>query len=65
MLKRLIPTAISRIAAIPAVAAALAAAACMLGCDVMEQDVDVYPPYDPPGEEDKEDTAQNLLDESH
>ena len=44
--------------------AVLGIALFMLGCDVMEQDVDVYPPYDPPGEEDEEDTAQNLLDES-
>ena len=45
-------------------AAVLVIAALMPGCDVMDQDVQVYPPGNPPGEEDEEDTAQNLLDES-
>jgi len=44
-------------------AAILAVALWTLGCDVMEQDVEVYPPSNPPGEEDEEDEAQTLDEE--
>ena len=44
-------------------AAALAVVFLMLGCDVMEQDVNVYVPGNPPGEEDEEDKAQTLFEE--
>jgi len=45
------------------VAAILAIAVLMPGCDVMDQDVQVYPPGSAPGEEDEEDTAQTLVQE--
>ena len=41
-------------------AAILMIAVLMPGCDVMDQDVQVYPPGSAPGEEDQEDTAQTL-----
>jgi len=45
------------------VAAILVIAVLMPGCDVMDQDVQVYPPGSAPGEEDEEDTAQTLVQE--
>jgi len=45
--------------------AILGIAFLLLGCDVMEQDVEVHVPGSPPGEEDEETEAQNLLDENH
>ena len=56
MLKRLILVAVMG-------AVVLGAAALMPGCDVMNQDVDVYVPGSPPGEADEEDEAQNIFKE--
>ncbi len=53
MLKRLIA------AAALLVVLGLSAAFGLLGCDVIEQDVEVHVPGNPPGEADEENPAQN------
>jgi len=47
------------------IAAVSAPVALMTGCDVMDQDMDVYIPGSPPGEADEEDTAQTFFEENH
>ena len=46
-----------------AVGAIVWIALVLCGCDVMEQDVEVYVPGNPPGEGDEEDKAQTLFEE--
>jgi hypothetical protein len=62
--RRRLVAAATRVAAVLGIAVVLAAAGFVLGCDVMQQDVEVTVPWHAPGEESVDSSGEDSADDS-